>query len=176
MDHGRGAYFWFSYVCSLRGEEGFLMDIKKLREHRSRAGGLIWLRLLGMVKGDKGAHTYLLRSVPCTRTGIDVAMWGYKLLQVHQHFVREDGPAICDDDGYLTRTRDMNEMLWKIMEELYLEDPDLFPKSITCVKDVRSKIQLFRSTRRSSDSQALRKGVSQTDISLVNRWTSSATT
>ena len=28
-----GSYFCFSYVCSLRGEEGFLLDIKKLREH-----------------------------------------------------------------------------------------------------------------------------------------------
>ena len=34
-----GAYFCFFYVCSLRGEEGFLLDIKKLREHWSRVGG-----------------------------------------------------------------------------------------------------------------------------------------
>ena len=74
------------------------------------------------------------------------------------------------------RTRYMNKMLWEIMKELYLEDPDLFPKSITCVEDIRTKIQLFRSMRRSSDSQALQKGVSQTDISIVNRWTSSTTT
>ena len=70
----------------------------------------------------------------------------------------------------------MNEMLWEIMEELYLEDPHLFLKSITCVENVLTKIQLFRSMRRSSDSQALRKGVSKTDVSLVNRWTTSATT
>ena len=118
-------------------------------------GGLTWLPLVGTVKGDKGTHTYLLRPVPITRTGIDVALWRDQLLQVHQFFGRNDGPAICDDDGYLMRTRDMNEMLWKIMEEVYLEDPDLFPKSITCVEEVRTKIQLFRSMRRSSDSQAL---------------------
>ena len=171
-----GAYFCFSYVCSLRGEEGFLLDIKKLREHGSKAGGLIWLPLVGTVKGDKGTHTYLLRSVPQTDTGINVEAWRYRLLQVHKFFGREDGPAICDDDGFLMRSRDMNEMLWEVMEELYTEDPDLFPKSITSVEDVRTKIQLFRSMRRSSDSQALRKGVSESDVSLINRWSSSATT
>ena len=100
------------------------------------AGGLTWLPLVCTVKSDKGIYTYLLRSVPITSTGIDVALWREKLLQVHQHFGREDGPPMCDDNSYLMRTRDMNEMLWEIMEELYLEDPDLFPKSITCVEDV----------------------------------------
>ena len=170
-----GAYFCISYVCSLRGEEGFLLDIKKLRENRSKAGGLIWLPLIGTVKGDKGTHTYLLRSVPQTDTGIDVEAWRNKLLKVHEYFGREDGPAICDDNGYLMRTRDMNEMLWEIMEELYEEDTDLFPKSITSVEDVRTKIQLYRTMRRSSDSQALRKGVTESDVKLVNRWSSSET-
>ena len=73
------------------------------------------------------------------------------------------------------RTRDMNEMLWEIMEELYEEDRDLFPKSITSVKDIRTKIQLYRTMRRSSDSQALRKGVTESDVKLVNRWSSSET-
>ena len=67
-------------------------------------------------------------------------------------------------------------MLWEIMEELYTNDPGLFPKFITSVEDVRTKIQLFRTMRQSSDSQALWEGVSESDISLVNQWSSSSTT
>ena len=130
----------FSYVCFLRVEEGFLLDVKKLREHQSRAGGITWLSLLGTVKGVKGMHTYLLWSVPCIRTSINVEAWRDKLLRVHQHFGRKDGPAICDDNGFLMRTRYMNEIRWEIMEELYLEDPDLFPNSITSAEDTRIKI------------------------------------
>ena len=171
-----GAYVCFSYVCSLRGEEVFFLIHKEVARTSIPSGGIIWLPLLGTVKGYKGIHTYLLRPVPCTRTGINLAVWRDKLLRVHQYFGREDGPAICDDNGFLMRTRDMNEMMREITEELYLEGPDHFPKPITSVEDVRTKIQLFRSVRRSSDFQALHKGVFQTDTSLVDRWTSSATT
>jgi len=59
----------------LQGEEGFLPDIKKLKEHRSKAGGLIWVPLVGTVKGDKGMHTYLLCAIPETKTGINVENW-----------------------------------------------------------------------------------------------------
>ena len=34
--------------------------------------------------------------------------------------------------------REMNEMLWEVMEELCLEDPDAFPKSNTGVEDIRT--------------------------------------
>ena len=37
-----GAFFCFSYVCSLRGEEGFLSDIKRLKENRSLSNGFVW--------------------------------------------------------------------------------------------------------------------------------------
>ena len=93
-----------------------------------------------MVKGGKGTHRYVLRSSPETKTGINVEAWGNKLLRIHEYFGKEDGPAICNDDGYLMRTRDMNEILWEIMQELYIKNPDLFPKSITSVEDVRTKM------------------------------------
>ena len=61
-------------------------------------------------------------------------------------------------------------MLWEIIEELYLENPINFLVSIEGVEDIREKFQTFRSMRRPSDSQALRKGICQADIYLVNRW------
>jgi len=167
-----GAYFCFSYVCSLRGEEGFLLDIQLLKKHRSLSNGLVWLPLIGKVKGDRAVRTYLLRSVPVTSSGIDVKKWRDKLLRLHEFENRTHGPAICDDDGYLMSHRTMNEMLWTVMEELYSEDPDQFPKVITCLEDIPSHLQVYRFMRKTSDSRALEKGISTTDINLVNRWSS----
>ena len=167
-----GAYFCFSYVCSFRGEEGFLLDIKLLKEHRSLSNGLVWWPLIGKVKGDRKVRTYLLRSVPITSSGIDVEGWRNKLLRLHEFENRNHGPAICDDDGYLMSNRKMNEMLWTVMEELYTEDPDQFPKAITCLEDIPTWLQLFRFMRKTSDSRALRVGITEADINLVNRWSS----
>ena len=79
-----GFYFCASYVSSLRGEEGFLLDISELREHSYRDDGLVWLPLVGTVKGDKGFQTYMLRSVPVTGSGINVAGWRDMVLRVHE--------------------------------------------------------------------------------------------
>ena len=93
-------------------------------------------------------------------------------LRVHERYDQTDGPAICDGDGYLmTHHNIMNLMLWEIMEEeLYLENPCDFPASIGGVEDIREKIQIVRIMRRMSDTQALRKGISQADINIMNQW------
>jgi len=167
-----GAYFCFSNVCLLRGEEGFLLDIQLLKKHRSLSNGLVWWPLIGKVKGDREVRTYLLRSVPVTISGINVKMWRDKLLKLHEFEDRNRGPAICDDNGYLISHRIMNEMLWTVMEELYSEDPDQFPKAITCLEDIPSRLQVYRFIRKTSGSRALEMGISASDINLVNRWSS----
>ena len=60
----------------------------------------------------------------------------------------------------------MNEILWEVMEELYIKNPESFPKAITYIEDIWKIIRLFRMTRRTSDSQALRMGTSQKLISI----------
>ena len=61
-------------------------------------------------------------------------------------------------------------MLWETKEELYLENPSDFPVSVEGLEDIREKIQIFRSMRRSSNSQVLCKEIIQADINLVNWW------
>ena len=38
-----GAYLSISYVLSLRGNEGFMMDIKELLKNRPLKKGLVWI-------------------------------------------------------------------------------------------------------------------------------------
>ena len=42
----------------------------------------------------------------------------------------------------------MNELFWATLEEIYLEEPDSFPKNIRSVKDIKTYINIYRSLRR----------------------------
>ena len=122
-----GAYLSFSYVLSLRGNEGFMIDIKELIRHFEVKKGLVWIVLSGMVKGQKTPTLHYLQSVPVTGSGINIKRWRDRLVFIHQEASRIEGPAICDDDGFLMSNAAMNDLFWTILEELYVEDKDDFP-------------------------------------------------
>ena len=63
----------------------------------------------------------------------------------------------------------MNELLWTAPEEIFLQEPDLFPKAITCIKDIRLFIQIHRTMRRTSTSQATHAGIRASEIDIVNK-------
>jgi hypothetical protein len=166
-----GAYLAFSSLTlSLRGPEGFMFEIDLLKNHRDRHKGLVWLPIIGKLKGDDRSKTHFLRSVPVTGSGIAVEKWRDWLLAIHQHAGRTNGPAMCDDQGFLLTTERMNTYLWEALEDLYVDHAKEFPKAITELDDIRSRIQMNRSSRRSSESQATRKRVSKEDKDVVNRW------
>eukprot|EP00980_Cylindrotheca_fusiformis_P026529 scaffold16361_cov69-Cylindrotheca_fusiformis.AAC.2 len=167
-----GAYLAFAYVLSLRGPEGFMFEISLLFDHRDRRNGLVWLPIVGKVKGADSVNTYFLRSVPVTSSGINVEHWRDLLLAVHHRAGRRQGPAFCDPQGFLLPTRRMNQYLWEALEELFVseEAADLFPKAITSPEDIQSLIEVDRSPRRSSDSRATAQRVAREDKDVVNRW------
>ena len=111
-----------------------------------------------------------LRSVPTTDSGVKVKLWRDRLIFVYEQAGRVEGPAICDKDGYLLSFSAMNKLFWQVLEEIFIKDPHLFPKDIVSIEDISEKINIYRSLRRSSDSQAIKAGVSEADISIVARW------
>jgi hypothetical protein len=165
-----GAYFVFSLVLSLRGPEGFMFEISLLEEHKERHKGLVWLPIIGKLKGDDRSKTHFLRSVPTTGSGIPEEKWRDWLLSIHHHAGRTEGPAMCDDQGFLLTNEKMNTYLWEALEFIYQHHPKDFPKAITKEDDIRSLMQVNRSPRRSSESQATRKRVLKEDKDVVNQW------
>ena len=143
------------------------MDIKELLKNRPLKKGLVWIVLSGILKGESVPMLHQLRSVPTTDSGVEVKLWRDRLIFVHEQAGRVEGPAICDKDGYLLSFSAMNELFWQVLEEIFIKDPHLFPKDIVLVTE---KINIYQSLRRSSDSQAIKAGVSETDISIVARW------
>ena len=164
-------YLTVSYVISLRGSEGFLLDLKTLRKLRERATDeYFWLSLLGRLKGEKVEKEH---NIPCTNvtsSGINVKKIVYRLMKEKEELGFVDGPAIADSKGVLLSTNEIDQMLQELLEELYLEDPSLFPPDIKSTADVVGSYHCFRSLRRASDTRAIEMRVSQADIDCVNRW------
>ena len=96
-----GAYIAISFVLSLRGNEGFMMDIKELMKNQLLEKGLVWIILSGIIKGESTPRLHQLRSVPITGSGINIELWRDRLVSVHEEAGRTEGPAICDTEGYL---------------------------------------------------------------------------
>ena len=165
-----GAFLAFSFVLSLRGPEGFMLELKQLRENPELTNGLVWLPLVGKLKGEDNVGTHWLRSVPVTGSGIDVLKWRNWLVAVHQQLGLVDGPAICDSEGFLLPSREVNERFWLLLEELFDDDHSLFPKAITDREKIRELIQINRTPRRSAETRATQMNVSVDDKEIVNRW------
>jgi hypothetical protein len=58
----------------------------------------------------------------------------------------------------------------EVLEELFVEQKDLFPSLIRSKEDAESNYHSFSSFQRSSDTRALNRGVQRDDIDIVNRW------
>ena len=81
-----------------------------------------------------------------------------------------EGPLISDLNGYLLPTREMDDCLQEVLEELYHEKRVLFPPTLESDADIRVKYQVYRSLRKTSDTQAINRNVDRVDIDVVNKW------
>ena len=70
-----GALFVISYVLSLRGNEGILLDIEGLQQFDQERNELLAVPLVGKLKGSGQVKRHILRSVKVTSSGINVNWW-----------------------------------------------------------------------------------------------------
>jgi hypothetical protein len=165
------AYVTVCYTVSLRGCEGFLLDLAGLnRKFNSGGDKYIVIALLGKIKGESGDRAHLLPCVPFTSSGIDVKKSVSRLMDLKRTQGYEDGPAISDERGRVLSHRALNDSLLEVLEDLFDSDRDLFPASIPDKETLRKRIQVYRTLRRTSDTRALEQKVAQSDIDVVNRW------
>ena len=166
-----GTYFLLCYVISLRGPEGLLLDLEGLRQHfQTNHNFYTTIALLGTVKGEHHERQHLLHSVNETSSGLKVNMWVRRLIVVRFREGRTKGPAICDKEGKVLTAFTLNGLFHEALTEIHSSNPDMFLTDIRTAEDVEANYNVFRSFRRGSDSRAIAKGVSVTDIEVVNRW------
>lgn len=126
--------------------------------------------MLGKLKGE---HLDQQHHIPCaliTSSGIKVQMVVERLLREKEVLGWLEGPAISNSSGELHSSGDLDCMLHDILEELFEEDKSIFPPDIKTRESLTDSYHCFRSFRRASDTRAMEKKVSITDIEIVNRW------
>jgi hypothetical protein len=166
-----GTYFVVSYVLSLRGVEGLLLDLKGTIDHIHKSDNTYFIiALLGKVKGEHHHRCHLLPC--CTKTSSDIQVKDWVLLLLHEkgRLGFQDRPAISDVHGKAQSCGQLDELFIEVLEEMYDANNTLFPPSISVKDEVAISYSVFRSLRRSSNTRALENNVSSTDIALVNRW------
>jgi hypothetical protein len=77
-----GAYVSTTYVLSLRGVEGLLVDLKGMLAYKTTGNERYFIvTLLGMVKGENQGRYHLLPSVRTTSSGICIYTWINELVE-----------------------------------------------------------------------------------------------
>ena len=173
-------YAAVAYAISLRGNATFLLDIDGLNTHKTdNSLYYIVIALLGKIKGEANGKHRLNPCINVTSSGIDVRHILYLLLVQKRLLGYEDGPGITDLQGRVYSTRDIDDMLHEILEDIFQSAPNLFPTEIVnkmkCsddpIDEIREYYSCFRTFRRSSDSRALnmKTKLKKDDVNIVNR-------
>jgi hypothetical protein len=129
------------------------------------------IALLGKIKqGESGDRAHLIPCVHVTSSGIDVKASVERLMTFKSSQGLRTGPAISNLRGRILSHRSLNDSLLEILEELFDSHRELFPASITERETLRKRVQVYRTLRRTSDTRALDKKVSKSDIDVMNQW------
>lgn len=65
---------------------------------------------------------------------------------------------------------DLNSLLHNLLGEIFIKNPELFPNKVKSQEDIETKVDVYRSMRRGSNTNTHEKNVDIKDIELVNQW------
>jgi len=168
-----GCYLLISFVLSLRGNEGLMVEAGGLVNHLphgKEAGEVIpfvVVPLLGRFKNEDGEKWHLMISATSeTASGFRVRYWVEKVCSILSAESKLSGPAFCHPSGSVIRTAEMDAEFHSQLESIQEKRPDLIPVNV----EVREDYSVFRSLRRGSTSRVGELGVPDPIVDLHNRW------
>ena len=160
---------WYFDITCLN--KGFLLDLAGLNQHWVNEGqDHVVIALLGEVKGESFDRAHLLPCFPVTSLGLNVRDTLRSLLDAKAALGFTDGPTISTSKGKMLESRDIDDIIHKVLLDLFTSKRFLFPADILDVEAARKHYQCFCTFRRSSDTRALEQKVTSSDIDVVNRW------
>ena len=182
-----GAYVCVLTAASLRGHEGFYLDLAGIRRHiKTGSVGVIppginkntvlteeecvalphvTLCLLGKFKGETGVDHHLITIANETSSGLKPRRWLEQLIKVCEREGRREGPAFASPDGALASSSDYDAMFRKYLKRVQ-EDTDLIPED----HDVDLLYSTFRTPRKTATTRIERAGFGHHFVDLMNRW------
>ena len=166
-----GGYCTICFTASLRGNEGFLLDLRGLISHIQKGKHdllqpHVVAPLLGRFKGETGERYHLVALPNVTKTGIEIRRWLEAVVVAREAEDRSQGPAFCDEKGLPVESGVYEATFHEMLLRIQSRDADLIAPEV----DVREEYGISRSFRRGSDTHAKNQGVSGPDIDAMNRW------
>ena len=114
------AYCAVTYTLSLRGSEGFLLDLAGLHKHWGTGYPRYFIvALLGRVKGETSDRAHLLPCVVTTSSGLKVFELVQRLVRLKESQGFIYGPAISNTEGKIYTSAKMDTCLIDILEETF---------------------------------------------------------
>jgi hypothetical protein len=184
-----GAYVCVLTAASLRGHEGFYVELAGLRKHLSKGkfgtipAGLsitkevilmeevcvnlphVTVALLGHFKGDTKVDHHLIAIASVTQLGLEPRWWVEKLVLVCASEGRVHGPAFADEHGQLASLPDYNSTfqgyLLCVQAETTLIDKDV---------DVFKVYNTYRTLWKTSTTRNECSGFGNDFLDKMNRW------
>ena len=101
------------------------------------------IALLGKVKGESFNQAHLLPCVLVTSLGLNVRDTLRSLLAAKAVLGFTDGPAISTSKGKMLGSRDIDDMIHKVLLDLFTSKIFLLPADILDVEAVRKHNQCF---------------------------------
>ena len=128
-----GFYFIITFVLSLRGNEGFMIEVKTLIEYIDK-GKEEWeenphvlIPLLGRFKNEDRERLHKMLAASVTKSGSQVQLWTEVVVEILKDEGNVTGPAICDAKGYLLSTAEVDAEFRMQLQEVMDSHPELFP-------------------------------------------------
>ena len=174
-------------AASLRGHEGFYMDLAGLQNHLpwGKDGHIpiglnqnsvlteemcrdlphVTVCLLGKFIGEIGVDHHLIIIASETISGLRPCRWLEKLVDVCESEGRSFGPAFASADGRLASSFDYDALFQKYLARVQNET-SLIPGDL----DVDLQFSTFRTLRKSAVTRLERAGFIDDFIDRMNRW------
>jgi hypothetical protein len=181
-----GAYVCILMAASLRGHEGFYLDLASIRKHidKGRTGiipaGLdkhtvlseetcrnlphVTICLLGKFKGETGVDHHLITVANAKSSGLRPRWWLKKLIEVCEGEETCKGPAFAHADGTLASSTDYDAMFRKYLT-IVQDETNLIPDD----HDVDTLYSTFRTPRKTATMMIKRAGFGHHFVEM-NRW------
>ena len=182
-----GAFICLVTACSLRGYEGFYLDLAGVRRHidKGRTGVIpanlssksiitdeeaallphVAVCLLGKFKGELGVDHHIINVANETMSGLEPRMWMEQLIEVCAQEGRYVGPAFAEPNGKLAYSGDYDSIFKKYLKKVQAETT-LIPDDV----NVDLHYSLNRTPRKSSTTRAQRANLDGKYIDTMNRW------
>lgn len=147
------------------------LDLKDIQDnfHIRTNEDYMAVALLGTVKGEHQARQHLLPTASTTRSVIKVRKWICQVIAANFAQGQTSGPALCNTQGRVLTSHDMNEMFHDNLCKVFDYNPLLFLVDIRSHQDLFKNSSVFRSFCHGFDSRAIHMDVKAIRTDVVDR-------